>query len=168
LKTEEKKLPENTLAAVVGFTAKAIPWHPVMQFDLCLHGQETGLRLNGVHIEAAYLWQGHYVLLTADDGVYETGFDVYVIDQNLRILDHAGAGWATSGEIENLQLVLPDRILFRLPGRQWLWSVKFFEKPKWRLPFGFPGLSDPWPVMRLAGGKCKHFEIQLLDRPPIR
>lgn len=139
-----------------------------MQFDLCLHGRETGLRLNGARIEAAYLWQGHYVILTAGDGVYETGFDVYVMDQNLRILDHAGAGWETSGDMEGLHLVPPDRVLFRLPGQQWLWSVKFLRKPKWRLPFTLPGLSDPWPVFRPAWLFQKHFEITLLDRPPLR
>jgi hypothetical protein len=70
--------------------------------------------------------------------------------------------------MEGLQLVLPDRILFRHPDPKWLWSIKLLEKPKWRLPLSFPGLSDPWPVMRLAGGRQKYFEITRLERPPLR
>ena len=168
MKPEQKNLDQKILTAFTGFTVKAIPWHPVMEVDLYLHGHETGLRLHGEHIAAAYLWQGQYVLLTADSGVYETGFSVYVLDSNLKVLDHAGAGWETSGEMEGLQLVLPDRILFRHPDPQWLWSIKLLEKPKWRLPMSIPGLGDPWPVMRLAGGRQKYFGITRLERPPLR
>lgn len=168
MKPEQEKSGQKNLTAFTGFTVKAIPWHPVMEMDLYLHGHETGLRLTGEYIAAAYLWQGQYVLLTADSGMYETGFGVYVLDSNLKILDHAGAGWETSGEMEGLQLVPPDRILFRHPDTQWLWSIKLLEKPKWRLPISFPGLSDPWPVMRRDGDLKKYFEITRLERPPLR
>lgn len=159
---------KSELTVFNGFTAKRVPWHPTALMALYLHGQDTGLRLNGDYIVAAYGWQGHYLLILNEYDDYESGLSIYMIDQRLCIVDHAGAGWCAPGELKGLQLVPPDRILFRLPRREWLWSIKLLEKPKWRLPLSFPGLSDPWPVMRLAGGHQKYFEITLLDRPPLR
>ncbi len=159
---------KSELTVFNGFTAKRVPWHPTALMALYLHGQDTGLRLNGDYIVAAYGWQGHHLLILNEYDDYESGLSIYMIDQRLCIVDHAGAGWCAPGELNGLQLVPPDRILFRLPRREWLWSIKLLEKPKWRLPLSFPGLSDPWPVMRLAGGHQKYFEITLLDRPPLR
>jgi hypothetical protein len=128
--------------------------------EIFLAGEATGKHVAGAILEAAISWRNFYLLFMTDDIPQEDTLGIYLLDQNLGLIDSAilGAMYST-GSFSSLELIPPNTIGFRFIGGT-NWSVELLAKPVLRVPF----ISDPKGVSRKFGFD-RHFKIHGSPQP---
>jgi hypothetical protein len=114
------------------------------QSEVLRAGEPTGRIIEGAMFEAALRWH-EYVLLFLTDGIpFEEGLGIYLLDENLNIIDSVCmAHMYSSGVFSDLDLTQDDTVRFRFFGGT-IWTLTLFAEKRFALPF----ISDPIGVHR--------------------
>ncbi|SHN44167.1 hypothetical protein SAMN05192549_12063 [Duganella sacchari] len=119
--------------------------------ELIIEGKPTGRILGGAVFEAALNWNDYVLLFLTDDVPFEDTLNIYVLDENLEVVDSARMFYIYStGVFSALDLTEPDTVRFRFFGGT-LWTLKLFPEKRFALPIvsGTLGVSRPFTFFRL-------------------
>lgn len=119
--------------------------------ELILYGETTGKIVDGVVLEAAVCWKGHFLIFLTDDILHEDTLRIYLLDPGLDIVDAArlGAMYST-GAFTGLELVEPNLIHFDFFGAT-AWTLELLDEQA----FAVPLVSDPKGVTRPFKLSCR-------------
>lgn len=134
--------------------------HQAPRSRLVLAGNPTMALVEGTILEAAFQWQGLYLLFTTDDIPMEDTLRITLLDAQGRVLDQAaiGAMYAT-GSFALLPPQAENRVRFRFIGDT-DWSVEVLPAAQLRPPF----FSEPRGVSRPLGFS-RHFIVHGYPQP---
>ena len=147
----------SPLAVAEQFSLRLIPANEddIPTSELLINGSATGTVLNGAVLEAALIWNDHFVVFLTDDMPYEDALHINLLNSKFELLDSASlASMYSTGSFERLQLLPPNRASFRFFGDT-DWRIELLAQPAARIPF----LSEPAGVKR-AFGFSRRFIVQ--------
>jgi len=112
--------------------------------DILVEGKSTGKAVSGAVFEAAYSWNGRYLLFITDDIPNEETLHIYLLDSDLNVRDWArlGAMYST-GHLSALEPEQPNVVHFRFFGDT-VWTISLLPAPVFHLPL----IADPRGVRR--------------------
>lgn len=131
--------PDYSIRVVTPSTSDTVPTS-----EIVVAGVPTGKVLDGAVFEAALRWNKYVLLFLTDDVPFEDGLNIYLLDENLNVVDSARMLFIYStGIFSDLDLTQPDTVRFRFFGGI-IWTLKLFPEKK----FALPVISDPLGVSR--------------------
>lgn len=158
--------PEYSIRVITPPTPELTP-----QSEITVAGVPTGKIIAGAILRAALRWGEFVLLFLTDDVPFEDTLRMYLLDQDLTVVDSArmGAMYST-GIFSDLDLTEPDTVRFQFFDGV-LWTLTLLSKAE----FAIPIISEPTSVsrpfkfsrrMRLTGkplpktseGKCENVD----------
>lgn len=112
--------------------------------EILLDGAPTAAMVPGAILECALHWNRYYLVFATDDVPQEDTLHICLLDDRLRLLDHAklGAMYST-GHFHDLRIAAANTVRFRFIGDT-DWTVVLFDRPVFHLPL----LMDPRGISR--------------------
>ena len=131
--------PDYSIRVVTSSTQDTAPTSEIM-----IGGVPTGKVVPGAVFEAALRWNEYVLLFLTDDVPFEDTLNLYLLDENLDIVDLARMYFMyATGIFSDLDLTQPDTVRFCFFGGI-VWTLKLFPEKIFALPI----ISDPRGVNR--------------------
>jgi hypothetical protein len=127
------------------------------EVELLLNGITTKKFVWGHFLEAAFKWEGFYIILTTTSTWEDSELKISFFDIHFNLIDSAYLEphpvpknkFAT---VELIEIIQPDCIRVDYSSR---WKIKLLKKKKFRLPF----IAEPSDVARLNNVFSCHFIV---------